>query len=280
MKLLRGALRRRLDFLLKMAPHIGIAGVLTLRLADRWNRLARRLLPRWFIRQVEVWPKGYGTSVAIRMGSSDFDVFQQVFVWQQYLPPKSIDDPEIIVDCGANAGYSALFFLKHFPRARVIALEPDPFNAELCRHNLRRYKNRIVVLQKAIWGSLAELNFVDETRKPGEEYGIQVEAKTENAVANTVEGIDIPSLMTTTGVGHIDLLKVDIEKSEADVFRSNPAAWLHRVRNIAIELHGPACTEIFRSALSNFSFLEEQRGEVTFCLEIHPRVNGYLERAK
>jgi hypothetical protein len=70
------------------------------------------------------------------------------------------------------------------------------------------------------------------------------------------------------------LLKVDIEKSEADVFLANPATWLPLVRNIAIELHGPACTHIFRAALSNYSFLERQRGEVTFCLGMHPKANG------
>jgi FkbM family methyltransferase len=213
------------------------------------------------------------------MGSSDFEVFRQVFVWQQYLPPKEIEEPEVIVDCGANAGYSALFFLRHFPRAHVIALEPDPLNVELCRHNLRCYANRIVILEKAIWGSLAKLSFVEETRKPGEEYGIQVEVRAENAGAATVEGIDIPSLMATTGVRQIDLLKIDIEKSEADVFRTNPTGWLHLVRNIAIELHGPVCTEIFRSALRNYSFLEEQRGEVTFCLGIRPRADRSSEPA-
>ena len=42
------------------------------------------------------------------------------------------------------------------------------------------------------------------------------------------------------------------------------------VRNIAIELHGPACRQIFHQALSNYSFLESHSGEMTFCLGIRP----------
>jgi FkbM family methyltransferase len=275
MRSLRKALRRRFDFLRQMPPHIGIAGTLRLRLADEWDHLARRIRPGWCIRQVHVWLRDYDTSIAIRLGSSDLEVFRQIFVQQQYMPITKIKDPEVVVDCGANAGYSALFFLKHFPCARVIALEPDPHNVELCRHNVRRFRGRIEILQKAIWGTVAKLGFVEETRTPGEEWGIQVEAMPSNAEGEMVEAIDIPNLLAVTGLKYIDLLKVDIEKSEADVFRTNPGAWLPLVRNIAIELHGPTCAKIFHSALSNYSFLEEQCGEVTLCLGMRPKAKAF-----
>jgi FkbM family methyltransferase len=206
------------------------------------------------------------------MDSTDFETFRQIFVWQRYKPVTEIEDPEVIVDCGANAGYSALFFLKHFPRAHVIAVEPNPANAQLCRHNLRFYGSRSVVFQKAIWGKVGKLAFVEETCRPGNEWGIQVHVSDANT---TVDAIDVP----TTGVRRIDLLKVDIEKSEASVFQTSPSAWLHLVRNIAIELHGLTCTQIFHQALTNYCFwsLESQCGEVTFCLGIRPTVERSRE---
>jgi FkbM family methyltransferase len=254
-----------------MTPHIGIAGTLFLIFAEDWNRLTRKIHPAWRILQVHLRLRGYATSVTLRLGSSDFEVFQQIFVQQLYMPVTAIKDPAVIVDCGANVGYSALYFLQHFPRARVIALEPDPLNAELCRHNLRHYGDRVVIIQKALWGSVATLGFVAETRKAGEEWAIEVQTGAAKSAPNTVESIDIPSLIAAAGVKQIDVLKIDIEKSEADVFQTNPAAWLPLVRTIAIELHGPVCNEIFRCALSNFSFLEESRGDVTFCLGINRR---------
>ena len=267
MRSFRNAFHYRLETIRELIPHVGIVGAPKLRLAEDWNLLARRVKILSPVCRVDLRPKGYDTRVAIRVDSTDFLVFRQIFIWQQYKPVTQIDDPEVIVDCGANAGYSALFFLKHFPRARVIAVEPDPLNAQLCRHNLRLYDTRTVVVQKAIWGEAGKLTFVEETRKPGQEWGIQVAASDVNA---TVDSIDVPGLMAATGVERIDLLKVDIEKSEASVFQSSPSAWLHLVRNIAIELHGPACSQIFHQALSNYSFLESHSGDVTFCLGIRP----------
>jgi FkbM family methyltransferase len=197
-------------------------------------------------------------------------VFRQVFVFQQYMPVTKLESPTVIVDCGANAGYSALFFLKHFPEARVIAVEPDPNNAELCRHNLHPFLDRVVVIQKALWGRVTKLSFVEESRRPGEEWGIQVQSTPTSSAEDAVEAIDIPSLMEATDLTFIDILKIDIEKSEADVFQANPTAWLHLVRNIAIELHGPTCTEAFRAALKGYSFSEEVCGEITLCLGMKP----------
>jgi FkbM family methyltransferase len=270
MKSFWSALQWRVDFLRQMAPCIGISRALSVCLAEDWNKLARILRPRWCIREVHVRPKGYDASVAIRMGTSDFTVFQQVFLWEQYRPISRIEDPAVIVDCGANAGYASVFFLKQFPRARVIAVEPDPLNAEVCRRNTRYNADRVLVLQKAVWGSVTTLGFVDQTRRAGEEWAIQVRPARAGDGAETVKAIDIPTLMAMAGVKQIDLLKIDIEGSEADIFQSNPAAWLDRVRNIEIELHGPVCSEIFDSALEGYSFLKAKRGEVTFCLGIHP----------
>jgi len=272
-----GAIRRgiqwRLNFLRELSPCVGITGALTLSFAQDWNKVAQRIHRGLSIRQVHVRPKGYGTSVAIRFGSSDFRLFEQIFLAEQYLPVTKIGEPRAILDCGANVGYSTLFFLKRFPFARVIAVEPDPSNANLCRHNVRRYKDRVVVLQKAVWARATRLAFVEETRKPGLEWGIQVRESVAEENADTVEAVDIPSLIAEAGVKQIDLLKIDIEGSEAIVFQPNSAAWLDRVRNIAIELHGVACTATFRSALSNYSYLESQHGEVTFCAGIQPKDN-------
>ena len=129
MKSFRRALRLLFGLLRQTAPHIGVAGTLTLGFADDWNRLARLHHPLWCTRRLHVWPKGYGRSVTIRLGSSDFNTFRRVFVEQQYVPITKIENPEVIVECGANAAYPALFLLKHFPRTHVIAQEPDSINA-------------------------------------------------------------------------------------------------------------------------------------------------------
>lgn len=280
MKLLRTTLWY-LDFLRQMTPRVGFWGALTLQLAANWNRhIAEPFCPRLKIRGIRLTPAGYGASMSLRPNSSDFKVFEQIFFFEHYKAATQIQEAEVIVDCGANAGYSALFFLKHFPHARVIAVEPDADNAELCRRNLRPYRDRSIVLQKAIWGNVGKLGFAEDTRYPGEEWGIQVREAIPTASGETIEALDIPTLMTMAGVQHIDLLKIDIERSEIDVFQSNPEAWLDRINNIAIELHGSDCSEVFHSAMSHYSFEEMECGDVTLCLGVRPRANipPHIER--
>jgi FkbM family methyltransferase len=183
-----------------------------------------------------------------------------------------MDSPRVIIDCGANNGYASVYFLHHFPEARVIAVEPDPSNAELCRRNVRQFGDRAVVVEKAIWGSVEELEFVEETKRLGEEWGIQVQAKEDSGAASTVEGIDIPTLIGLTGFDRIDILKIDIEGSEINVFQSGSDRWLPLVDNIAIELHGFPCAQTFHSALAKYVFREVQAGDITMCLGMRPKV--------
>ena len=262
----------RICFLRRLRPCVGLYGALTFQFAEDWARLWSLIAGKETASEVRLWPKGNRGPVAVRLRSSDMQVFQQVFVWQQYKPATQIREPKVVVDCGANVGYTSSYFLERFPTARVIALEPDPHNAELCRRNLQPYGDRVLVLQKALWGSVAHLAFVEDTRKKGDEWGIQVSTLGAGQLEHTVEGIDIPTLLSTTGIDQIDLLKIDIEKSEAEVFRNHADSWLHRVHNIAIELHDSTCREVFYSALHKYEFSEDQCGEVTLCLNIRPLV--------
>ena len=71
----------------------------------------------------------------------------------------------------------------------------------------------------------------------------------------------------------VELLKVDIERGEIELF-GGPCPWLEFVlRNIVIELHDEECSEVFHRALSGYSY-EEFTGEPTFCCDLRPRDAG------
>ena len=59
-----------------------------------------------------------------RPGTSDVAVFGQIFRDLEYQCLDNARDVSLILDCGANVGYSAAYFLTCFPRAQVIAVEP------------------------------------------------------------------------------------------------------------------------------------------------------------
>jgi hypothetical protein len=66
-------------------------------------------------------------------GSSDPEVFDQSFIDAILAEFVSrVGDARVIVDLGANVGFSSVFFLNAFPGAFVLAVEPDPQNADIC----------------------------------------------------------------------------------------------------------------------------------------------------
>ena len=85
-----------------------------------------------------------------------------------------------------------------------------------------------------------------------------------------VEGIDMLSLLDMIPGGEVDLLKIDIERSEIMVFGHGTEAWLPRVRNITIELHDEQCETIFTKALEPYRYIASKLGELTFCQDIRP----------
>jgi len=81
--------------------------------------------------------------------------------------------------------------------------------------------------------------------------------------SKSVRAITMDALMNETGIDSIDLLKVDIEGAEVEVFES--CAWIGKVRVIAIETHDrlrSGCSSVVQSAANDFRC--RQQGEITF----------------
>ena len=64
----------------------------------------------------------------------------------------------------------------------------------------------------------------------------------------SIRALDIATLLHDVG-GHADILKVDIEGSEKEVFREAP--WLPQVSHLVIELHGPDCETTVMQAVND-----------------------------
>ena len=106
----------------------------------------------------------------------------------------------------------------------------------------------------AVWSSCSKLALSRGTFGDGREWASQVREFEGNDELLEVEGWDIPSLLNLAKGEQIDLLKVDIEGSEIDLFGPQSLAWLPKVRNICIELHGPRCEEVFFHASKEFDY--------------------------
>ncbi len=201
--------------------------------------------------------------LVFRSDTSDTNVFSQIFIHREYRCLDEVRHAGLVVDCGANVGYSSAFFLSRFPEAHVIAIEPDPDNFEVLRTNVRPYGSRCTPLRAAVWSSSDGL--VQSPRQAGtrQEWAVKVRPA-EGGEEPTVASIDLPSLLRDSGYDRISILKIDIEGSERDVFASD-TGWLDRVDNLVIELHGAACRQVFMAAIDGRGFDVTTCEELTVC---------------
>jgi FkbM family methyltransferase len=200
--------------------------------------------------------------VFARPGASDFLVFHQVFVEREYRCLDAIKDaPKLIIDCGANVGYSSVYFLSTFPSCSVIAVEPDPDNFEVLKHNLLSYSLRCDAIQAAIWPRAERLQI--KKQLAGSEWGHTVEVA--NDAQFSVLSVTVPSLIANSGFKRISILKIDIEGAELELFKAD-TEWLDHVDNIVIELHGDQCSKAFFDAVRPKKFDISTCGELTVCL--------------
>lgn len=197
-----------------------------------------------------------------RGGSSDIDVFKHVFVLREYASIADIDEPDFIVDCGANAGYSAAYFLSTYPRAHLVAIEPDPGNFRMLELNTAAFGDRCERLQAGIWSGPCGLRVVDSPVGDGREWarGVAVAGPGEQA---DIQAVGVADVLAASRFERISLLKVDIEGAEAVLFGPGSEDWLDKVDNIAVELHGDDCSRIYHAAVDPAGFVSEQRGGLT-----------------
>lgn len=205
--------------------------------------------------------------VFVRANTSDVKCVEKVFVDQEYRLPSDINEkfsiqPQLIVDAGANIGMATLFFAHLFPQAHVYAIEPESSNFDLLRRNCEGMQN-LTLKKAALWPYETKLQVSDST---AENWAFSVRPSRESV---GVDAITIPQILELTGATQIDLLKLDIEGAERELFSEGCEQWLPRVRMIVIELHDrfkSGCSEAFYSQVVRRGFIQEIRGENIFVL--------------
>ncbi len=202
--------------------------------------------------------------VLCRPDTSDLDVFDQIFVGLEYRCLNDATDVGLIIDCGANVGYSSAYLLSRFKEARVISIEPDPLNYTLLKENLAPYGGRSEAICSAVWSHPAGLVLSEETFGNGREWSRTVREARDGEIP-MMTAIDIGTLLAQSGHERISILKVDIEGAEAVVFAANYEHWIDKVDNLVIELHSDDCRSAFMAAIANQGFLLSECDELTVC---------------
>jgi FkbM family methyltransferase len=207
-------------------------------------------------RETHVFLRPGNQDVVIRLGTSDLNCLEQVFIGDEYNVPFAMT-PRVIVDGGANIGMSTLFFAIKFPKARIFALEPELSNFEILKRNCEHFPN-VTLMRAALWPERKLLS-ISNTDSQKWEF-IVTDKVAHESNGTSIPGVTICDILDEIGEQSIDILKLDIEGSEFELFSKNAEQWIDRVRVIAIELHDrfrPGCAHALYSALNPRKFVQE-----------------------
>jgi FkbM family methyltransferase len=210
-----------------------------------WS-MARHHLPgtaAWRSRAQRFRLPGLAHALWLRPGTSDSTVLFKIFVDQEYdiagwpthaaalqaAYDVALDRGQVpvVIDCGANVGLSSVWFARRFPRARVVAIEPQPENHALLARNAASWGN-IVPLHAAVSDHRTEVALIDmghraDSWRTEEQPGGLATVTIDDALATVPGGVPL-------------VVKVDIEGAEADLFRSS-TGWLERTPLVIVETH-------------------------------------------
>lgn len=184
----------------------------------------------------------------------------------------------LIIDAGANIGASALFFAWRYPKARIVAVEPEADTFGLLIANTQ---DRAQV--RCVHGAVASRDGRLTTYDPGrgtDAFRVAPAGEGDGRALGEVDAWSIPSLLALEADAAPLLLKLDIEGAEAELF-SRDTDWIDAFPVIAIELHdwmlpcqassAPFLREV---SLRGRDFINPPSGDIVFSLRNLPSGRG------
>ena len=186
---------------------------------------------------------GIDRRICIRSSSSDVSIFEHVFIEDEF--DINLGNPKLIIDGGANCGLAALYFAIRYPGAVVLAVEPDSENCLLCAKNTAGLQ--VDLVKSAIWSRSTYLKIENPEAEPWAFRCIEAEEEE----PGSFEARDMKSLLAGR---HCDLLKLDIEGGENELFREPD--WLDYVSAVVVEIHNAEADSLIRKACADWKISE------------------------
>ena len=166
--------------------------------------------------------------------------YGEIYPGRVYEFKTSKKDP-LIIDCGSNIGFSILYFKGEYPDATVLAFEPDPASFEMLEHNIKINKlQEVHAFNVALGDKDGEAVLSYDLRQEGNPGSTLVgNTNGRGTVSVKVAKLsDYIKKMDVIGDKRIDLLKVDVEGYEHQIFKDlMDNNLLHRVDEMFIEYH-------------------------------------------
>ena len=177
-----------------------------------------------------------GLSITMRQNIWDARIIREIFFDNPYVQHFTLPSDPVVVDIGGYIGDFSLYAVKYLNAKRVVVYEPTTENFAILKQNVANngYDDRIVAVNKAVSSSHEVV--LNVQKQEGEEVHVSAYMY-QDAERRSIPSVTLEELMTTHNLLSVDLLKVDCEGGEYDIFPSVPDSVLKRIRNIAFEYH-------------------------------------------
>jgi len=177
-----------------------------------------------------------GLSITARRNIYDVRIVREIFVEKPYIRRLRLPPAPLIVDIGGYIGDFTLYAVKYLNARRVIVYEPTAENFKLLKQNIENnsFQDKITAVNKAVSDSdetILNTEVLDHEEVHASRYMYH------SAVHRSVSSVTLAELFTNHQLVSVDLLKVDCEGSEYDIFSSVPVDLFRRIKNIVFEYH-------------------------------------------
>lgn len=182
-------------------------------------------------------------------------LFREIFLANEYAFPATVPDP-VIVDCGANIGFSVLYFKRLHPRARIMAFEANPRAFRLLKHNVsNNHLEQVEPLPVALSDQDGEIPFFIDLEPGSLTASTRRDRGGEQQLMVKCERLS----KTLASLDRVDLVKIDVEGSEWAILNDLiTSGTLAKPERYIIEYHHQIAGEA--PHFSQFLALFEQAG--------------------
>jgi FkbM family methyltransferase len=196
--------------------------------SDNW----RYLLWRFFRsrNQITVTLQNQEKIILRALPAPDLDTAYEIFLARAYQKPTQVPEvsPHLIVDIGANVGYSIVYLAHEYPNANFVSFEPHPIHFAMLEQHLKinHLSSRVHIENSAVSNC--------NTKMFLENAGCQ-SALVEDDRSNCLL-VNVCDFFTWIGTQTVDLLKMDIEGGEYAIL-NDPRFETVNVSTIVMEWH-------------------------------------------
>ncbi|MGD0906500.1 MAG: amino acid adenylation domain-containing protein [Candidatus Acidiferrales bacterium] len=268
--------------------------------------------PLWDFDNLYVLPDG--STVAHLNKNETSYIYNEIFVLQAYLRHGiTVEDGDCIVDAGSNIGLFTVFASRLAQNLRIVSFEPNPAVYACLKANAEAWGTNVRCLQLGLSSEnkFAEMTFFEgfsllsgfyadeaKEREVVKTYALnqnsdaadsedlakdvsklledRFRAKTQSAQLKTLS-----SIIAEEGLDRIDLLKINVEKSELDVLLGIADADWAKIRQMVIEVDLSQSLEPITGLLESkgYEVLVEQdpllrKTELCYVYAIRPSESG------